>query len=61
VDPGDPRLAARPDLLAALAATAHGYFRFVNAPFAAETCRLFADEAGTMPEVNLHCDAHDEK
>ncbi len=61
VDPADPRLASRPELVARLAATAHGYFRFVNAPFAAETCRLFADVAGSLPEVNLHGDAHVEQ
>jgi hypothetical protein len=61
VDPADPRLAARPDLVAKLTATAHGYFRFVNSGFAAETCRLFADVAGQLPEVNLHGDAHVEQ
>ena len=61
VDPADPRLAARPDLLERLTATAHGYFRFVNAAFAGETCRLFSDVASSMPEVNLHGDAHVEQ
>ncbi|HSD26736.1 MAG TPA: DUF2252 family protein, partial [Vicinamibacteria bacterium] len=61
VDPADPRLASRPDLVARLAASPHGYFRFVNVPFAAETCRLFADVADSMPEVNLHGDAHVEQ
>jgi hypothetical protein len=61
VDPADPRLAARPDLVERLTATAHGYFRFVNAAFAAETCRLFSDVAPSMPEVNLHGDAHVEQ
>lgn len=61
VDPADPRLAARPDLVERLTATAHGYFRFVNAAFAAETCRLFSDVASSMPEVNLHGDAHVEQ
>lgn len=61
VDPADPRFAARPDLLARLTATAHGYFRFVNAAFADETCRLFTDVAPSMPEVNLHGDAHVEQ
>ena len=42
-------------------ATPHGYFRFVNAAFAAETCRLFADVAASLPEVNLHGDAHVEQ
>ncbi len=47
VDPADPRFADRPDLVARLSATPHGYFRFVNAAFAAETCRLFADVAAS--------------
>jgi len=61
VDPRDPRFADRPDLVRKLAATPHGYFRFVNAGFAAETCRLFADVAASLPEVNLHGDAHVEQ
>jgi len=61
VDAADPRFASRPDLVAKLSATPHGYFRFVNAAFAAETCRLFADAAAAMPEVNLHGDAHVEQ
>jgi uncharacterized protein DUF2252 len=61
VNPADPALSSRPDLVARLAATAHGYFRFVNAPFAAQTCRLFADVAESLPEVNLHGDAHVEQ
>jgi hypothetical protein len=61
VDPADPRLATRPDLVARLGATAHAYFRFVNVGFAAETCRLFTDLADELPEVNLHGDAHVEQ
>jgi hypothetical protein len=61
LDPGDPRFAERPDLVAKLTATPHGYFRFVNAAFAAETCRLFRDVAASLPEVNLHGDAHVEQ
>src|SRR4030042_1245668 len=61
VDPADSRLAARPDLLERLTATAHGYFRFVNAAFAGEACPLFSDPASSMPEVNLHGDAHVEQ
>jgi hypothetical protein len=61
VDPADPRLVSRPDLLERLAATAHGYFRFVNTAFESETCRLFSDVASSMPEVNLHGDAHVEQ
>ena len=61
VDPKDPRFADRPDLVARLAATPHGYFRFVNAAFAAETCRLFSDVVASLPEVNLHGDSHVEQ
>ena len=61
VDPKDPRFADRPDLVARLSATPHGYFRFVNAAFAAETCRLFSDVVASLPEVNLHGDAHVEQ
>ena len=61
VDPNDARLAARPELAAKLRATAYGYFRFVNAGFEQETCRLFADVAAALPEVNLHGDAHVEQ
>jgi hypothetical protein len=61
VDPADPRFSDRPDVVAKLTASAHGYFRFVNAAFAAETCRLFADVAASLPEVNLHGDAHVEQ
>ncbi len=61
VDPEDPRLLARPDLARTLASTPHQYFRFVNAGFAAETCRIFADVAADLPEVNLHGDAHVEQ
>jgi len=61
VDPADPRFVGRQDLLAKLRATPHGYFRFINGGFAAETCRLFADVLDQMPEVNLHGDAHIEQ
>ena len=61
VDASDPRLLARPDLAAKLASTPHAFFRFVNAGFAQETCRLFADTADSLPEVSLHGDAHVEQ
>jgi hypothetical protein len=61
VDPREPRLAARPDLIAKIASTPHAYFRFVSAGFAAETCRLFDDALTAFPEVNLHGDAHVEQ
>ena len=61
LDPSDPRFVGRQDLVLKLKATPHGYFRFINVPFAAETCRLFADVLDQMPEVNLHGDAHIEQ
>ncbi|MCG6924041.1 MAG: DUF2252 domain-containing protein [Acidobacteria bacterium] len=61
VDPADPRLAARPELKARIAASAHGYFRFVNTAFALETCEAFADVVDEFPDVNLHGDAHVEQ
>jgi hypothetical protein len=61
VDPADPRFLGRDDLVQRITATPHGYFRFVNSAFAAETCRLFADVVDQLPEVNLHGDAHVEQ
>jgi len=61
VDPRDPRFVGRFDLVNRISASPHGYFRFVNSAFAAETCRLFADVVERMPEVNLHGDAHIEQ
>jgi uncharacterized protein (DUF2252 family) len=58
VDPTDPRLTARPELLARLTGSAHGYFRFINAAFAAEACAAFSDVVDEFPDVNLHGDAH---
>jgi uncharacterized protein (DUF2252 family) len=61
VDPKDPRFVGRDDLVRTISATPHGYFRFINGAFAAETCRLFGDVVERMPEVNLHGDAHIEQ
>ncbi len=61
VDPADPRFAGRPDLMAKLQGSAHGYFRFVNTGFAAEACAAFADVVDEFPDVNLHGDAHFEQ
>jgi hypothetical protein len=61
IDAKDPRLVSHPALVARIAETPHGYFRFVSGAFAAETCRLFADAVATLPEVNLHGDAHVEQ
>ena len=61
LDPADPRFASRPDLRTKLARSAHGYFRFVNAGFAAEACAAFTDIVDEFPDVNLHGDAHVEQ
>ena len=61
VDPADPRLAARPELKARIAGSAHGYFRFVNTAFALEACAAFADIVDEFPDANLHGDAHVEQ
>jgi hypothetical protein len=61
VDPADPRLAARPDLMSKLAESPHTYFRFVNTGFAAEACDAFSDVVDEFPDVNLHGDAHVEQ
>jgi hypothetical protein len=61
VDPNDPRLLARPELKARLAASPHGYFRFVNTAFAAAACDALIDLVDEFPDVNLHGDAHVEQ
>ena len=61
VDPKDQRFIGRWDLVNRISATSHGYFRFINTAFAAETCRLFVDVVEQMPEVTLHGDAHIEQ
>jgi hypothetical protein len=38
--------------------TPHHYFRFINALFAGEVCRRFANVMPSLPTVNLHGDAH---
>jgi hypothetical protein len=61
VSPEAPALAARPALADRLRRTPHNYFRFVNRPFSDAVCRLFADVRGSLPDVNLHGDAHVEQ
>lgn len=47
-----------PKLLARILATPHGYFRFINRPFASEVCRRVGPGLLDAPAVNLHGDAH---
>jgi hypothetical protein len=61
VSPEAPALKARPALLGRLRETPHNYFRFVNRPFSQAVCGLFDDLRGSLPDVNLHGDAHVEQ
>jgi hypothetical protein len=61
VSPEAPELKARPALVGQLHDTPHNYFRFVNRPFSGAVCGLFDDVRGSLPEVNLHGDAHVEQ
>lgn len=47
---------ARPELEQRLNSDLYAFFRFTNREFAQRVCLAFADH--TMPEVNLHGDAH---
>jgi Uncharacterized protein conserved in bacteria (DUF2252) len=51
-----PELTRNPALRARLRSGPHGYFRFVNRPFARLVCDRFADLA--LARVTLHGDAH---
>lgn len=52
---------ASPAFFEALRDSPFRYFRFVNVPFSDQTCRWFGDTITTMPNVNLHGDAHIEQ
>lgn len=56
--PDDDRFLANPSLLERLTASPHGYFRFINRPYAQAVCELLRDRVRSMPNVNLHGDAH---
>ena len=61
VSPEAPDLKARPALAQRLRETPHNYFRFINRPFSAAVCRMFDDVRASLPDVNLHGDAHVEQ
>jgi hypothetical protein len=61
VSPESPELVARPALVDRLRKSPHDYFRFVNRPFADAVCALFDDVRDSLPDVNLHGDAHVEQ
>ena len=49
------------DLINRLRANPLDYFRFVNRPWIARMCELFADDISSVPIVRLHGDAHIEQ
>jgi hypothetical protein len=66
-DPGPIRAApksleqATPELIKRLRAEPYAYFRFVNRPWIARVCDLFARDLEELPLVRLHGDAHVEQ
>jgi uncharacterized protein DUF2252 len=49
---------ASPALVERLQADLFTYFRFVNRPWIARVCEVFADDVRELPHVRLHGDAH---
>jgi hypothetical protein len=52
---------ASPQLVEALKADPFNYFRFVNRPWIARVCEVFAADLPRIPVVRLHGDAHVEQ
>jgi Uncharacterized protein conserved in bacteria (DUF2252) len=52
---------APPELIERLRANPFDYFRFVNRPWVARVCGLFAEDVPNMPSIRLHGDAHVEQ
>jgi uncharacterized protein (DUF2252 family) len=52
---------AAPALVDRLRDDAFAYFRFVNRPWNARVCDVFADDIRNLPAVRLHGDAHIEQ
>jgi hypothetical protein len=52
---------ATPELIKRLRAEPYAYFRFVNRPWIARVCDLFARDLEELPLVRLHGDAHVEQ
>ncbi len=61
VSPEAPELAARPALVGRLRESPHNYFRFVNRSLSEAVCGLFDNVRRSLPDVNLHGDAHVEQ
>ena len=58
ISPASIDFSHNPQLLERLLAGPHGYFRFINTPFAQAVCTRFTDDLTLLPDVNLHGDAH---
>lgn len=52
---------APPEVIDRLRADPIAYFRFVNSPWIARVCDMFADDIRDLPIVRLHGDAHVEQ
>lgn len=61
VDPGTVDFTRSASLRDSLSGSAHGYFRFINEPFARRVCASFPEAETRMPAVQLHGDAHIEQ
>lgn len=60
--PDDPQRLAKDPVLAEMVRTnPFAYFRFVSEPFTRQVCERFRSRLASMPEVNLHGDAHIEQ
>lgn len=58
VAPDDVDFSNNPRLREVVAREDYSYFRFINLPFATEVCRRFNADLPSVPDVNLHGDAH---
>jgi hypothetical protein len=58
ISPDSDELGQNPELLQRILEDPHGYFRYINTPFAEAVCVGFQEYLGEIPKVNLHGDAH---
>jgi len=58
ISPDSHELAENPKLLQRILEGPHGYFRYINTPFAEAVCVRFQEHLGEIPNVNLQGDPH---
>ncbi len=58
ISPDSNELAKNPELLERILEDPHGYFRYINTPFAEAVCVRFQEYLGEIPNVNLQGDPH---